>query len=49
MKKYNKPEIKVMKIETQQMIAESIAISRTAVSAESADSRDGGSFWDDED
>jgi hypothetical protein len=48
MKKYNKPQIVVVKVETQRMIAESVGLNSTAVSASSAESRDGGS-WDDED
>jgi len=47
MKKYVKPATRVIVIETQKMIAESVAISSTKVSASSAESRN--SSWDDED
>ena len=50
MKKYNKPEARIIVIKTQRMIAESVGFNATPVAANEAESRGGRSTsWDDED
>ena len=45
---YQIPTTIVIRVETQQMIAESLGFGNTVNSAAGAESRDGG-FWDDDD
>lgn len=47
-KLYKNPEIKIIKVQTAQILAESLGIQGEAQGSTML-SRDGGSFWDDED
>ena len=48
MKKYNMPAVKVIKIETRKMLAESVGFNSTAVDAAQATGRGGYYFDEDE-
>lgn len=46
MKRYNKPTIQIVRVETVKMLAKSVGISSTSVKAEEAESRS--MDWDEE-
>ena len=48
MKKYSKPETKIITVATTKMIAASVGFNNTAVNANEAQSRGNRSSWDDD-
>lgn len=46
---YQNPEIKIVNIQTAQLMTDSMAVGNAYQSGDAVLSRDGGSFWDDDD